>query len=170
MQPLEPELNDAILRIVNCIFPKGIEVSDSAPNTYEALCARLDAGRTMCVWSGASECTIYADARVNYAFRAWHDWCHWKGRFPFTSSGERAACAMQMAGLRAWYGPSLKVVRWCSIIHAEVVGQQEYFSKFWNFPEDQCGFVRKYVKDMSSRWPASTEGHSRFARLNAMQW
>ena len=40
--------------------------------------------------------TIFGAPEVNYAFRAWHDWCHWMGGFDFSLYGECATCNMQI--------------------------------------------------------------------------
>lgn len=66
--PLDIHFNVAVLHIANHLFPCGFDVSDNAPDTYEKLCAILDAGKRMVVWSGGSEATIYCSPEVNYAF------------------------------------------------------------------------------------------------------
>jgi hypothetical protein len=100
----------------------------------------------MLVWSGGSENTIYAEPEVNWAFRAWHDWCHYNGAHAFTPGGERAVFAMQCSHLLSLYGPCLKVQRWTRILRAEVIGQQEYFYRHGHYPEDQRAFVEAYLK------------------------
>lgn len=98
--------NAAVLTICSRVLPGGYDVSDAAPETYEELIAHLDAGGRMLVYSGGSEQTIYGDPEVNFAFRAWHDWCHWQGRYDFSHEGEHAACAMQGEHLVTVYGES----------------------------------------------------------------
>jgi hypothetical protein len=73
MEPLDPNLNAAIIAIVKRLFPHGCDVSDKAPDTYEKLKAHLDARKRLVVYGGGSEHTIYGDPAINYAFRAWHD-------------------------------------------------------------------------------------------------
>jgi hypothetical protein len=147
MQPLDIELNRAIVEMAVRLWPEGYDVADNAPQSYEELKARLEAGDRMVVWSGASERTIYADTAVNYAFRAWHDWCHWTGQQPFTPTGEHAVCKIMCTHLKQYYGPTLKTLRWCRIIIAEVWGQQEHFYKYGRYPEDQRAFVEAYLND-----------------------
>jgi len=102
-----------VFRAGSRIFKKRLQVGwGTPPETYEELIALLDAGGRMLVYSGASERTIYGDPEVNYAFRAWHDWCHWRGRYDFSYEGERAACAMQGDHLIARYGDSSQTRRW----------------------------------------------------------
>src|SRR5208282_1357378 len=98
--------NAAVLTMCSRLLPGGYDVSLAAPETYEELIAHLDAGGRMVVYSGGSERTIYGDPEVNFAFRAWHDWCHWRGRHDFSQEGERVACAMQSEHLVTLYGES----------------------------------------------------------------
>jgi hypothetical protein len=73
-------------------------------------------GKRMRVWSGASEEMIYDNADVNFAFRAWHDLCHWKGQFPFTLEGKIATCEMQCRQLIDFHGDNEVTRNWCTIL------------------------------------------------------
>ena len=95
--------------------------------------------------SGGSARTIYADPAVNYAFRAWHDWCHWNGKHDLTDAGEVGACQMQCHQLYDAYGFNGQTLRWTNIIKAEVIGQAEYFDRHYRFPDDQRLFVTHYL-------------------------
>ena len=149
---LDIHFNAAVLTICNRLWPGGYDVSLAAPETYEELVAHLDAGGRMVVYSGGSEQTIYGDLEVNFAFRAWHDWCHWRGRFDFSHEGERAACAMQGDHLIARYGESAQTRRWRRILQAEIIGQRDYFDRHGKFPEDQRAFVAAYLAEHSRNW------------------
>lgn len=100
MKPFDTGLNTAINHIASKLFPCGYDVADTAPETLDQLNAHIASTGRMVVWSGESDNTIYADAETNWAFRAWHDWCHWKGQLPFTLAGELAALEMQLDHLR----------------------------------------------------------------------
>ena len=139
--PFEAHLNTAIMAIASIIFPTGFEASEDAPDTYEKLKARLDAGHRMIVWSGGSDATVFGAPVVNWAFRAWHDWCHWHGEYPFTLDGEKAACAMQCDQLVALYGDTPRIRRWQQILDADIVGQWHYQAETGRFPADQRLFV-----------------------------
>jgi len=143
--------NAAVLTMCSRLLPGGYDVSLAAPETYEELIAHLDAGGRMVVYSGGSERTIYGDPEVNFAFRAWHDWCHWRGRHDFSHEGERAACAMQSEHLVTLYGESPQTLRWRYILQAEIIGQREYYDRHGEFPEDQRAFVAAYLEDHSPR-------------------
>ncbi len=153
---LDIHFNAAVLTICNRVLPGGFDVSDTAPATYDELVAHLDAARRMLVYNGASERTIYGDAEVNYAFRAWHDWCHWRGRYDFSYEGERAACAMQGDHLIARYGESPQTRRWRRILEAEIIGQRDYFDRRGTFPEDQRAFVAAYLADHAQKNASTT--------------
>ena len=145
MQPLDTGLNAAIMHISTKLFPTGFDVSADAPATFEELTAHLDAGKRMVVFSGGSGATIYADPEVNWCFRAWHDWCHWRGNYPLSLKGERATCAMQAQHLLTLYGNGPQVRRWIRIIHAEIIGQANFYHEHGHFPVDQYGFVTRYL-------------------------
>jgi hypothetical protein len=147
MKPFDRGFNIAVLRIANQLCPGGYVVADDAPDTYEKLRAHLDVTKQMKVWSGGSDNTIYADPEVNWAFRAWHDWCHYNGRHAFTIVGERAVFEMQKLHLLLLYGDCSQTQRWIKILKAEVIGQQEYFYKLGHYPKDQRTFVKCYLTE-----------------------
>ena len=147
---LDIQLNAAVLAVAHRLFPCGFLVAEIAPQSYEELVARLDAGLPMLVYSGGSERTIYGCPEVNYSFRAWHDWCHWRGRHNFSFEGETAVCCMQGAHLVALYGECPRTRWWKRILHAEVIGQREYFNRHGVFPDDQRAFVESYLAHTSA--------------------
>ena len=147
MQPLDTSLNVAIMHIATKLFPMGFDVSPDAPNTFEELKTHLDAGKRMLVFSGGSDATIYGDPEVNWCFRAWHDWCHLRGNHSLSLAGEQATCAMQAQHLLSLYGKGPNVRRWISIIHAEIIGQADFYREHGHFPVDQYEFVVRYLGD-----------------------
>lgn len=142
---LDIQFNAAVLAMAHRLFPSGSEIAEDAPQSYEELVARLDAGKPMLVWSGGSEKTIYGDPEVNYAFRAWHDWCHWRGRHDFSFDGEFAVYRMQTEHLVTVYGKSSRTRWWQRILYAEIIGQREFFNVLGWFPYDQREFVEAYL-------------------------
>jgi hypothetical protein len=140
-------LRQAILETTTRLLPDGFDVSDSAPQTYEQLKALMDAGNRLRVWAGGSEDTIYKEPYVNYAFRAWHDLCHWRGQFSFTLQGEIATCEMQCRQLLEFYGKNETTHEWCAVLRAEIVGQALYFQRHKRFPEKQNHFIAAYLRD-----------------------
>jgi|GEM_PF-5470849 len=149
MLPLDRSLNCAIMKITDRILPRGYEITSRAPSSYEELQQLLNAGARLKVWPERSDCTIYADPKVNHAFRAWHDWSHWIAAQPFTLEGERAVAAAQCRHLLSDFGDNALTRRWRPIIEAEVVGQNEYRARHLRFPIDQFSFVLAYLQDPS---------------------
>lgn len=105
---------------------RSFRVADIAPHAHEELIHQIETHGIIVVWSGASEHTIFGDPEINYAFRAWHDWCHWRGGHDFSPEGESAASRMQCAHLAALYGETPRTRRWCKTIEAEIIGQMRY--------------------------------------------
>ena len=146
--PLSQELSDAAVSIANTLMPGGYDVSDTAPNTYEALVQSYgDKGR-MTVWSGASDKTIFGDPKANYAFRAWHDMTHLRLAAHFTPEGEHAVCEAQSEDVRMLYGDSPEADHMIGLLHAEIDGQVQYAQAHEGaFPVDQRGFDQAWLAD-----------------------
>ena len=128
---LDYNFNKRILELA----PK-FEAKDVAPSTFAELKANTTSG--LVVWSGASENTIYGDAIVNHAFRAWHDMLHLKLNAPFNEEGETRV-ALEQARL-------IQSDNYGKLIMCEVVGQVEFFNKFGMFPTNQVEFFKQYIK------------------------
>lgn len=89
--------------------------------------------RHLSVRAGASNATIYGCREVNYAFRAWHDWCHWRGGHDLSIEGELAACHMQEHHLLELYGDTEQTRKWRTLLRAEIVGHAEYYRRHKRF-------------------------------------
>lgn len=145
MPALDAELNRAILDIAAELFPKGFDLSPRAPATLQQL-RSLGTGRFV-IYDGAAERTVYGDPSVNFAFRAWHDFCHLHGGHETNFVGEVAACRVQTLHLLRRYGDSARTFRWRAIIEADIIGQARYFERHGFFPKDQAAFVQTYLGD-----------------------
>lgn len=102
-------------------------VSNMAPNSA----LDLFISPSLVVWSGASEHTIFGDARVNWAFRALHDALHLKTGLGFSPEEEielGRIQANQYSGLMA------------DLVYIEVAKQAEYYLKSGLFVADQVLF------------------------------
>lgn len=146
---MDPETRDyltaASIRFARQVWPFGFDVADEAPDTLAKLRAEVKARGKMTVWSGASEHTIFGSAEANYHFRAWHDWCHWRYRLPFTAEGERAAAYVQVAHIARVYGDDELAAEMAAWVLAEVIGQAEYQAEHGEFPADQVAFDEEAV-------------------------
>jgi hypothetical protein len=143
--PLDRGFNVAVLQIAARLFPTGFDAAPDAPEDFDSLREHVARTGRMCVSDGASDATIFADAEVNLAFRAWHDHCHLRIGADFSPEGEAAACAEQARDLRTLYPGHADLPRWLAILHAEVVGQGEHLARHGAFPVDQAAFVRSYL-------------------------
>lgn len=114
-----------------------LEVRDDAPSTISDVIQAFN-GRTVKVWSGACDNTIFIDPHVNRLFRAWHDACHVQLNADFSLQGEKRVAAYQAARVGSDY--------WARAIMAEVAGQAEYFYKFGVFPANQLEFTLKALR------------------------
>jgi hypothetical protein len=145
-QPLNPAFNCAVVGMANRLFPCGYDVSDVAPSTFAELCDHIKRTGRICVWNGASDRTIFGsgNAEINYAFRAWHDWSHWRYSLDFTRDGEYAVAHRQMDHMIALYGIDA-AQPFCHLIACEVIGQFDYREAYGDFPADQMEFARGWL-------------------------
>jgi hypothetical protein len=139
MLPVNPDLNRAIVAMAESAFPAGFDVAAHAPSTFRDLRAHVSLTGRMLVWAGASDRTIYADPRVNWSMRAWHDSCHLAGSHDFTLQGEARACFDQLGAMRARF-PRMPE-SWRRIVWLEVIGQALHADATGEFVSDQYGFV-----------------------------
>jgi hypothetical protein len=143
---LDRSFNAAVLAIASHILPRGFDVSDNAPSTYDELRQHYQATGRILVWSGASDRTIFGDPEVNHAFRAWHDARHILGAHDFSFLGECRTCFAQIADMEALFRGHHRLPFWRRLLRAEVIGQA-YYVKIWGeFPADQSDFVECYLR------------------------
>jgi hypothetical protein len=146
MRALVPEFNTVILAMAPRFEARAVAPSSLA----ELVQCHAERGPSgLIVWEGESTRTVYADAAVNHAFRAWHDAWHVAGRVGFDLEGERATCNAQKAAvLRAFPRAPL---RWFALLDAEINGQAEYFARTGAFPADQVEFTADALRDVATR-------------------
>jgi hypothetical protein len=148
-KPLDTEFNCAVLTIARKLFPTGFDISESAPSTLDELNQHVATTGRMLVYSGGSDYTIFSDSETNYSFRAWHDWCHMKGNYDFTTQGESMACKMQVSHLHTVYGenhPKMKL--WEALLDIEINEQVKDFEANGYFVEDQYKFAIAKLHDI----------------------
>lgn len=136
---ISPEFN----RLILAFAPRDFEAREVAPDTLAKLLSATAATGRLIVWSGESENTIHGDAKVNHAFRAWHDSAHVRGRFAFDLDGERAACEFQVREVLTRF-PRIPAAL-IRMLRAEIIGQAEFFAEHGSFPQDQVAFFRQYT-------------------------
>lgn len=145
---IDRALNAAIHSMASRLMPAGWDETPNltdAPSSLEELTAHIAKTGRMLVYSGHSDKTVFGCEDTNIAFRAWHDWTHWRYQFPFTSQGEADTCAQQIRDLRRVYGDTQQTDRWAAVLTAEIIGQGEFMLRHGSHPNDQIGFVRAYL-------------------------
>lgn len=148
MTPLYMPLNQAVVTIAAKLFPKGFDTTDTladAPQSLDQLRDHIRRTGRMLVYAGHSDHTIFGDAGVNQAFRAWHEHCHLRASAQFTTDGEYATFQQQANDLVKLYGLSNRTYHMIRLVHAEVVGQVAYANKHRKFPDNQRAFVQAYL-------------------------
>lgn len=103
-------------------------VKDIAPNSESSLFNST----SLVVWNGASDCTIFQDASVNWAFRALHDALHLKTRLNFNPIQE-----IELGRIQASKYTGILA----DLVYIEVAGQAEYYLKHSIFVKDQVQFT-----------------------------
>lgn len=143
------DFNCAVMQMAMHLMPCGWDVvpESEAPDTLDKLIDLVAKTGRIAVSDAHSEHTIFADPAYNYAFRAWHDWTHWRYRAPFTLEGERDTAAHQIIDIGRIFGYGQSFKKFAELIAAEVAGQAEYFEKWGEFPQDQVAFVNAYMED-----------------------
>lgn len=152
MIPFNINFNIACNTMARKLWPlgysiSGIDTSEAAPATFAELKARLDAGKRHIVDGASSDNTIFACPETNCAFRAWHDWCHYRGGHDFTLNGEAKVARMQCEHVRLLYGNGASFERFAKLILCEVIGQAAYYAANGRFPADQRAFTRQALPE-----------------------
>lgn len=112
-------------------------VSENVPETFDDLRKAHALLGYIPVSSIGCETSIYGDASVNLAFRAWHDATHLGHGLGFTPNDEKDVARLQCA--------SAGIPRDKALLWADIAGQVEYFERFGDFPNDQTSFVLDYL-------------------------
>jgi hypothetical protein len=142
--PLCTHLNAAVLTMVNKLLPCGFDITEdekAAPGTLKELNAHVAKTGRILVWSGASDETIFGSPDINHAFRAWHDWCHWRLQAEMNAVGEYAVYVEQCAHLNTVYPGHPKLGMWMDLLFVEIVEQNAFHERTGHFPANQRAFV-----------------------------
>lgn len=108
-------------------------VKDVAPSTENELFSTTG----LVVWSGASDNTIFGDARVNWAFRALHDALHLK-----TGIGFDPLMEVELGRIQASKYTGLLA----DLVYCEVAEQAKHYLTTGVFVQDQVAFTLNYLK------------------------
>lgn len=157
MQPFDTKFNVAVLRMAEIVCPAGYDIDitgEIAPTSLPALNDYIARYHRIRVDARHSEGTIFADAEVNWAFRAWHDWTHYTIQAPFDLDGELAVAQRQIADLYRVFGHCRDADRFAKLIMCEVYGQARYYAEHGEFPADQRAFTRNWLNSEGGKLAA----------------
>lgn len=112
-------------------------VADVAPSTEIDL---FNGPKTLVVWSGASDATIFDDASVNWAFRALHDALHLKTGMSFSPKSE-----IELGRIQASQYDSQLMQ---DLVYIETAGQAEYYMRTGQFVSNQVTFTIEALKKL----------------------
>ena len=144
------EFSKAVVHISGILMPDGFDTTadESLVDTFEKVSTILDDTGRICVWSGASDNTIYTSPEVNHAFRAWHDYRHMSLQAPFTQAGERCVCERQQRDIDLYCGYASKALRdeFKRILDIEINQQIEYKLSTGEFVSDQLQFYINHTE------------------------
>ena len=151
--PLDRDFNVFVHRMARKLFPCGFDVTmdeDEAPSNLIQLQQHVEKTGRMLVWGGASDNTIFDCRETNWAFRAWHDWCHLRGKHPFHLVGEEGVMLMQQRHCRLLVPEKDKAERFCRILWLEVMGQAAHYERTGAFPENQMEWMEQQLAQRAS--------------------
>jgi len=93
------------------------------------------------IWTGESDNTIFGDRKINYYFRAWHDYIHLNYNLGYSITEESIVCNIQRDMLpKEWVFEK-------ELINAEIIGQAHYFYMNNDFVKNQRLFTANYLSD-----------------------
>jgi hypothetical protein len=138
MTALNPEFNALVLAFASRI---SYTLTDAETQSFEEMKALYKSTGSIPINTGFSDNTIFGNPAINWAFRAWHDYCHLLLDADFSEQGERETCELQIAQMFLALGHTEQAWRFASIIRGEVIGQVLYYQRFQSFPKNQCAFM-----------------------------
>lgn len=136
--------NVMVRRMAEIVAPS-FQRGPDAPETLEALTSYVEKHGNIKVSDQNMAQNIFGCDEANMAFRAWHDWTHWRYQTPFTPEGERATYEHQLTDMMKVYGVDATSLRWAQMLYAEIVGQTEYKERHGVFPANQMAFDLAYL-------------------------
>lgn len=143
MKPLDLGLNCAVRTLATITCPNGWDLVPTfaeAPTTLQGVIDYAKQHGRLCIAMEDSSGTIYEDEETNWHLRAWHDSIHFRHKIAFTAAGEAAATYVQVAQLYRRYRlthPRETLVRWGSLILADILGLVHYHQRTGLWPKNK---------------------------------
>lgn len=169
-------VDDTLARATIEIAPRvtpGWNVRPHAPETLEACIAAYQESGKLVVFPGDYPGALFAEARCNEAFNAWHDWCHIKGNYAFDLAGEKLVHACMLADMTAWWQASrvpvtdLAFERACALLRSHNVGRLEYWLAANEPPKSPRDFAHGYLAAVGM---AGQPPMCKLPRLDQNEW
>jgi hypothetical protein len=134
LQPFDRGFNIAVAHLSDKLLPRGYDVGENAPNTFEGMITHYVATGRVKVFPGDVRSSL-ADAELYQVFRAWHDMRHITGHLLFTAHDEWAVIKAQKADILArWDG--VVGERFCALAQAEIASLlQSSYQHHGQFPD-----------------------------------
>lgn len=148
MKPLMPTFNQAVLTVQGILIPDGFDTTqdETLVDSLEKITRHYEDEGRILVWSGGSDCTVYASKEVNHAFRAWHDYIHITMGATFTKAGEALVCDKQKRQIDLYLShmynkaTRLKMQR---LLDIEINEQVAELYRTGSFVQDQYNFAKE---------------------------
>jgi len=142
LDALRPYLADCVRRAHRATRAPAFDVADIAPQDYLAVARCYSERRRFRVWSGGTATAIYGAPRVNWTFRAWHEWCHVRTGYDTSVRAEVRLALFQCAEAARVGGDMFARVVWL-----EVAGQALEFERSGDFLADQTAWTLARLAD-----------------------
>lgn len=123
--------------------------TNAAPSTYNQVREMLSGeGKTIYVYDGGCENTVFSSPQYNHIFRAYHDMGHYVHEKDFQFKNEITLGHLQSNEV---FDALLSVVglqrasRVRALVVAEIVGQIEYYQIHRHYIDDQRTYIKGYL-------------------------
>ncbi|WP_396146078.1 hypothetical protein [Flavobacterium sp.] len=114
---------------------------DDISETHKKHVERFKETAKIHIWTGASETTIFSDPKINWYFRAWHDYIHINYNLGYSFEEESMVASKQCAMLdKDWLLEK-------ELVQIEILAQGQYFQVHSDFPVNQRKFCISYLRD-----------------------
>lgn len=131
---------------VTRVYGVNYEETEDAPSTYADLRTSFEKALAnkspYYVYKGACEDILFTAPHYNWAGRFWHDWLHYSHSLDFGYTDEVKVGELQCQAVIAEFGKDSLEHK---LMHADTIGQTEYYRDHEAFVQDQLSFVRNYI-------------------------
>ena len=149
LKDVQEELQNLTIAMAEKYWPRGFNYSNEPKDSYSVMLREYMRTGLITVWIGASEKTIFGIPKINWDFRAWHDYWHIKLNADFSYENELRVMRRQQLDCYQWCrdnGINADKTRFLLLLlEAEIKGQADYELEHGEFPVDQVKFAERYV-------------------------